>query len=85
VSEAKPFGCVVINRTLSTGLGVSHDANPSFSLTGACWACDRRLGNGSRMSREVQVRFCESVGVGFPRATHRAPRTQAGAVACGAA
>src|SRR5271170_1693945 len=27
------------------------------------------LGNGSRMSREVQVRFCEGLGVKFPRST----------------
>jgi hypothetical protein len=30
----------------------------------------RWLRDGSRMSREVRVRFCESVGVRFPRATH---------------
>src|SRR6516164_9884790 len=29
------------------------------------------LDNGSRMSREVHVRFCESGGVQFPSATHR--------------
>src|SRR6516225_5756859 len=28
------------------------------------------LDNGSRMSREVHVRFCESGGVQFPSATH---------------
>ena len=28
----------------------------------------------SRMNREVHVRFCEGVGVKFPRATRRAPR-----------
>src|SRR6516162_5414151 len=28
------------------------------------------LDNGSRMSREVHVRFCESGGVRFPSATH---------------
>ena len=27
----------------------------------------------SRMNREVHVRFCEGVGVKFPRATRRAP------------
>lgn len=30
----------------------------------------RRLNNGSRMSREVHVRFCEGLGVKFPRPTH---------------
>jgi hypothetical protein len=29
-----------------------------------------RLDNGSRMSGDVHVRFCESAGVRFPRATH---------------
>ena len=27
------------------------------------------------MNREVHVRFCEGVGVKFPRATRRAPRS----------
>ncbi len=35
-----------------------------------CGRFDQRLDNGSRMSREVQVRFCESLGVRFPGATH---------------
>ena len=30
---------------------------------------DLRLDNKSRMSREVHVRFCEGLGVRFPRAT----------------
>ena len=30
----------------------------------------RRLNNGSRMSREVHVRFCEGLGVKLPRPTH---------------
>jgi len=29
-----------------------------------------RLDDGSRMSGDVHVRFCESLGVKFPRATH---------------
>jgi putative transposase len=29
-----------------------------------------RLNNGSRMSREVHVRFCEGLGVKLPRSTH---------------
>ena len=31
---------------------------------------DLRLDNKSRMSREVHVRFCEGLGVRFPRAAH---------------
>ena len=31
---------------------------------------DMRLDDGSRMNREVHVRFCESAGVRLPRATH---------------
>ena len=42
--------------------------------TSACSCCgklefDLRLDNKSRMSREVHVRFCEGLGVRFPRAT----------------
>jgi len=29
-----------------------------------------RLNDGSRMSGDVHVRICESLGVKFPRATH---------------
>ena len=36
----------------------------------APWACGRRLDDGSRMSGDVHVRFCERPGVRFPRATH---------------
>ena len=34
------------------------------------WRATRRLGDGSRMSREVHVRFCESGRGRFPPATH---------------
>ena len=30
-----------------------------------------RLNDGSRMSGDVHVRFCEGLGVRFPRATHQ--------------
>ena len=43
--------------------------NPSFSPTGR-WAFCRRLDDGSGMSREAHVPFCEGLGVRFPRATH---------------
>jgi hypothetical protein len=32
----------------------------------------------SRMRREAPVRFCEGLGVQFPRATRRAPRRREG-------
>ena len=38
--------------------------------TGTFWAYGRRLGDGSRMSGDVHVRFCERLGVELPRATH---------------
>ena len=34
------------------------------------WVSYRRLNDGSRMSREVQVRFCEQRGGKFPSLTH---------------
>ena len=40
---------------------------PFCSLGLALWT---RPNNGSRMTRECHVRFCESAGVRFPRATH---------------
>ena len=46
------------------------------------YGCVQRLGHRSRMSREVQVRFCEGLGVRFPRATRpaRAAPTPEGAI-----
>ena len=44
--------------------------NGPISLRIGALAISLRLGDGSRMSREVHVRFCESAGVRFPRATH---------------
>jgi hypothetical protein len=44
--------------------------SPGCLPTGNSWAFDRRLDDGSRMSGDVHVRFCESAGVRFPRATH---------------
>ena len=46
-------------------------AIPDFSPTGICWRRNRRLDDGSRMSGDVQVRFCERLGVKIPRPTHR--------------
>ena len=43
--------------------------NPSFLPTGR-WGFCRRLDDGSGMSREAHVPFCEGLGVRFPRATH---------------
>ena len=39
-----------------------------------------RLDDGSRMSGDVHVRFCESLGVKFPRATY--PCGEPGAIHC---
>src|SRR5260370_40726126 len=41
-----------------------ESVSPLVAASGA------RLDNGSRMSREAHVRFCESGGVRFPSATH---------------
>jgi transposase InsO family protein len=38
------------------------------------------LNNGSRMSREVHVRFCEGLGVQIPRSTHPYIRIKTGFV-----
>ena len=46
------------------------DVNPGCSPTGICWGNVRQLDDGSRMSGDVHVRFCERLGVKFPRATH---------------
>src|SRR3954471_16317899 len=45
-----------------------HDAIPTCSFCGR-WGYDRRLDHKSRMGREFHVRFCEGLGVQFPRAT----------------
>ena len=60
--------CVVINDGRSIGWAKWPAGNPT------CWRCgelefDLRLDNKSRMSREIHVRFRESLGVRFPRAT----------------
>ena len=47
-----------------------HDENPGCSLIGTSWASSRRLDDGSRMSGDVHVRFCERLGVRFPGPTH---------------
>jgi hypothetical protein len=46
------------------------DENPGCSLIGSSWVSSRRLDDGSRMSGDVHVRFCERLGVRLPRATH---------------
>jgi RNA-directed DNA polymerase len=45
-----------------------HAAIPICSFYGG-WGYDRRLDHKSRMRREPPVRFCEGLGVQFPRAT----------------
>src|SRR5260370_3016595 len=54
----------------SIGSAVSRVGRRGCLPTGTSWACGRRLGDGSRMSGDVQVRFCERLGVKLPRATH---------------
>ena len=45
--------------------------SPGCSPTGMNLECVRQLDDGSRMSGDVHVRFCERLGVRFLRATHR--------------
>ena len=47
--------------------------NPGCLPTGMNWGCVRQLDDGSRMSGDVHVRFCERLGVKVPRATHLEP------------
>ena len=54
--------------TQPTGWVGWHAAIPICSFSGR-WGYDRRLGHKSRMGREFHVRFCEGLGVQFPRAT----------------
>ena len=53
-----------------TGSAVSLAVSPGCLPTGICWAYDRRLDDGSRMSGDVHVRFCERPRGRFLRATH---------------
>ena len=52
-----------------TGSEGSPDEPHSYLHTGRLEHC-RRLDDGSRMSREAHVRFCEGLGVQLPRPTH---------------
>ncbi len=54
-----------------SGCAALQNNGRSSSRTGAL-AIVSWLDDGSRMNREVHVRFCESAGVRFPRATHLA-------------
>ncbi len=53
------------------GSGRSHITSPRCSLIGRLVRLSR-LNDGSRMNGDVHVRFCEGLGVKFPRATHPA-------------
>ena len=44
--------------------------SPGCSPTGKKGEDVRQLDDGSRMSGDVHVRFCERLGVKVPRATH---------------
>ena len=53
-----------------TGSAALLVGSPGCLPTGIGWAYDRRLDDGSRMSGDVHVRFCERPRGRFPRATH---------------
>jgi hypothetical protein len=55
---------------LSIGLAAWLVESPGYLPIGLYWAYGQRLDDGSRMSGDVQVRFCEHLGVQFPRVTH---------------
>src|SRR5467141_3404860 len=60
-ARASPAGATLVGPCRSAAAG---SVCPLAAASGA-W-----LDNGSRMSRETHVRFCESGGVRFPSATH---------------
>src|SRR5271156_4437793 len=73
-TEILPFGpsvstksCVIVSGEQHTGSLAFHGALQSCLHTGGwvAWLLD-----GSCMSREAHVQFCESLGVRFPGATH---------------
>src|SRR5262249_12433747 len=57
-----------MSPTQLTGWVGWHAAIPTCSFSGRS-GYDRRLDHKSRMGREFHVRFCEGLGVQFPRAT----------------
>src|SRR5262245_28713598 len=53
-----------------TAMAGAHSAPPARSVRSLVPSAGTRPNNGSRMRRESHVRFCESVGVKLPHATH---------------
>src|ERR1700693_6039901 len=53
-----------------TAMAGAHRAPPAGSVRSLVSSAGTRPNNGSRMRRESHVRFCESVGVKLPHATH---------------
>src|ERR1700680_793220 len=53
-----------------TAMAGAHRAPPAGSVRSLASSAGTRPNNGSRMRRESHVRFCESVGVKLPHATH---------------
>src|SRR6516164_11218970 len=53
-----------------TAMAGAHRAPPARSVRSLVSSAGTRPNNGSRMRRESHVRFCESVGVKLPHATH---------------
>ena len=62
-------GFTGIAAELNIGSVVLRNVSPDCLRTGG-WGFVLRLDDGSRVSREVHARFCERLGVKFPRATH---------------
>src|SRR6202163_3946830 len=56
--------------TTITAMAGAHRAPPAGSVRSLASSAGTRPNNGSRMRRESHVRFCESVGVKLPHATH---------------
>src|SRR5215475_8286858 len=65
-------GVQVLAPAQDTGhpLAATHRAPPAWPVCSLALALWTRPNNGSRMTRECHVRFCESAGVRSPRATH---------------
>ena len=70
MEQAKPFyACGDTEGGQSIGCIASRNGSQGCLLTGG--SCMQRLDDRSRMSGDVQVRFCERLGGRFPGATRR--------------
>ncbi len=64
MDETKPFG--TSKRVVWEAYRRVKDNRGAALVT---WGAFSRLNDGSRMNGDVHVRFCEGLGVKFPRAT----------------